>query len=656
MKKLAFLIGVLLLSAGLWQNAEPIADAIAAEQIVMVSLVQPIEIQKSIQTGAKFQELTSEAMKYGMSDVVLNGRVSYSPQADSTTRSTIVWDSISMQSGGLTLSEPLGSPLQSMVRTQQPEQTALNRIEPGTSLKARGDVQTLAEALGRLKAQMDEKTKPITEKNEKVEKTNVAPVVAATQDQPQQTTAATTPFNTTIEAGTVTTSEKCSDVFIDYDKMKAVKQYKPVYTKAGVKTGEGVCSPNYAEATAILAKDGDCTYAFDFANSTAIKMEQWYYMDGSTEALLGTCRNSKTLYPLTESRLGCSVQYDMANSKAFPQSKMVFTVGANVMNATSCRPVDANGIALQEENCNPMWEHDFVNNVSYLKTRKFYISDVDGSKVYANECSRSSTISFSHVTDPTGCGWIMDDTKMLAYQQGKTIIKTGAIAGDVVVQECHTIATVNYTYIGQEKIVVKKAPGTGTWTVPAGVRSLSFAAAAGGGNAPPACISGGGGHGSAGQSTTQLNYTVTPGAVFSYNVGISNVLTTLQYDNGTNQVQWNLATSSDPYPYPKDQWGYTPSNYCTQDQTGRDGTKIPLGYFDVVSDADQPKGTKGGDAPCGLPGGAGGIGMAAGGGGGGSNSGCYNSGGPGAPGLFWIEYSVPKYMRPDGTSYYAPQN
>lgn len=480
MKKLAIFAVVIVLCAGLWQYAQPIKDAIAAEQIVMVNLVQPIEIQKSVQTGAKFQELTQEAMKFGMGDVILNGHVTYAPQADSSTRSTIIWDSISMQSGGLTLSEPLGSALQSMVRTQQPEQAALNRIEPGTILKAKGDVQTLAEALGRLKQQMDEKTKPIVEKSEKVEKTNVAPVVAATQDNPQQTTTAGgTPFNTTIEAGTTTTTEKCADKFIDISKMKAFAQYKAVYTKAGVKTGEGVCTPNQSEFSDIQAKNGNCTYAFDLANSTATKQEQWYYMDGSTEVLVGTCRDSSTKSSLTESRTGCPVTTDLVNKKVFPQSKLVFKIGTYEDNATECRAVTgATGIPINEEACEPMFEHDFTNHVSYLLTRLYYTSDVDGSKVYISSCGRSSTVSFLHVEDTTSCGWDLDDNLKVGYQKAKTIIKTGTLAGDVVIMDCKRIATIPYADIGivskTEKFTTKGSILSGSYTFPTGLSSASI--------------------------------------------------------------------------------------------------------------------------------------------------------------------------------------
>lgn len=631
--------------------------ATAAEQIVLVTTVLPIEVQKSVQTGAKFQELTQAAMQYGMSDVVINGRVTFAPQEDNTVRSTVTWDSISMEAGGRKLSEPLSTPLESKVRTPQSKEPAQNRIETGTTMKAKGDIQTLAEALGRLKAQLDAKNKPEIQKNEKVERTAVTPVVASSQDSGSDSSSKMpdSSFNTVVEAGTVTTSAKCPERFIDYDKMKAVAMYRPVYTKSGVKTGEGICSPNYAEAIPIQKKDGDCTYKFDFTESKAIKGEQWYYVESNaTEVLVGSCRDSNSTFPLTESRTGCPVTTDLANMVVFPQSKVVFTEGSVEHNATECRAITgATGIPLQEEYCDPMYEHDFVNGVSYLRTRIYYLSDVDGSKIYVNECGRSSKISFPHVQDTTGCGWVMDDENMLAKQQGKTIIKTGAVAGDVVVEECHTVATLNYTFVGSITSNAKFTENA-TFTFPANATNFSALLVGPGqqGNYSygsqsytDTCIVSAGNGGKAGEYKVASLQNPSKGEIVTISF-VPNKENSVQFRGVTNRAlvgtggAGTATAYGDPNLMCENQWGKAKT------EPGQSGY-TSLGRFGLNDSSDLPYAS-----PTLYGFGFGGTGHCQGGG-----TCPYGIGSVKFPdpGVVILEYQTSKYMRPDGTTFVPGQ-
>lgn len=647
-------------------------SAKATEQkTVLLNLTQPIEANKSSSATAKFTELTQEAMKYGMAEATINGQVEYSMQPDKTIRSNIKWSSISIENGGKKVTEGLESSLSSMFRV--PESSP--RAEPGTKLKAVGDVEALATALGKLKAQLDAQNVVVQKENtsSKTQSQAVAPTVQA-QDQGNQgkyLSDAGNPFNTVVEAGTVTTYTACDARFVDTASMKAVKQYMPVYTKAGVQTGEGVCTANYSEFAPILSKDGDCTYRFDFNNSTAIKQQQLYYMEGTTEVLVGTCQDSNVIYPLYESRTGCSVVTDLANKKVFPQSKLAFKVGALEQNATMCRAVSGTtGIPILEEACDPMWEHDFTNHVSYLVTKLYYLSDVDGSKIYVNTCGRSSTVSFPHVTDVSNCTqWLNDDAHMLAYQQGKTIIRTGTLAGDVVVQDCHTIATLNYTYIGTQKMIGTYGPGTASFTVPGGVTSAHWLLSAGGNGTPQACLGAFSymAPGKTGQAKVQYDFPVAPGGTFTFTVGSYNQASTMTYtETGKANQTWNMAKSTDP------DWvlgtfncsgrGNGTPGICTTcpagvgtmaETKGLDGL-IVTGYFGLNSAADNPHGGTSGPSMYN----AGGASMPGGIGFGASGAGPYQgqwdgscAGGVGTLGAFLLEYNVQKYMRPDATTY-----
>lgn len=639
---LAMLMGMSLLSPPTAQTAE--------QKAVMLNLTQPIEANKTSTASARFAELTQEAMKYGMADASISGQVEYSMQPDRTIRSSIRWTAVSIENGGKKVTEGLESSLSSKFRV--PESSP--RAEPGTKLKAVGDVEALATALGKLKAQLDAQN-VVVQKEEKSTKTQsqaVSPTVSA-QDQSNQgkyLSDVGSPFNTVVEAGTTTTYSVCDTFFVDIASKKAVKQYKPVYTKGGVQTGEGVCAPNYAEFVPITSKAGKCTYRYDFQNATAVQQEQLFYMNGSTEVLVGDCRDASVTYPLFESRTGCSVTMDLANKKAFPTSKLAFDVGSVQMNATECRSVSGTtGIDLVEEACDPMWEHDFINNVSYLVTRLYYTDDKTGEKIYASTCGRSSTVSFPHVQDTTNCTWIMDDEKQLAYQQGKSIIKTGTLAGDVVVRECHTIATVNYTYIGTET-TNKKFTANATFTFPANATNFSALVVGPGqqGNysygsqtAPDVCIVTAGNGGKAGEYKVASLQNPSKGEVVTISF-VPNKENTIQFRGVTNRAlvgtggAGTATAYGDPNLMCENQWGKAKT------EPGQSGYTA-LGRFGLNDSSDLPFAS-----PTLYGFGFGGTGHCQGGG-----TCPYGIGSVKFPdpGVVILEYSTSKYMRPDGTLY-----
>lgn len=624
---------------------------VAAEQsVVMLNLTQPIEAKKSSTATAKFAELTQDAMKYGMADAYISGQVEYSMQPDKTIRSNIKWTAISIENAGKKVTEGLDQTLASAFRV--PESSP--RAEPGTKLKAVGDVDALAVSLGKLKAQLDAQGAPVQKETNttKNQTQAVSPTVQAQDsNQDKYLADAGNPFNTVVEAGTQTSYVACDDYFVDIASMKAVKQYKPVYTKNGTQTGEGVCAPNYSEFLPIQSQDGTCTYRFDFGNNTAAKQQQLYYLNGSTEVPVGGCRDSDVTYPLYESRTGCSVTMDLANAKAFPTSKLAFKVGSVEMNATECRAVaGTTGIALQEEACDPMWENDFVNNVSYLVTRIYYIDDQTGNKVYASQCGRSATVSFPHVIDTTGCGWIMDDEHLLAYQQGKTIIKTGSLAGDVVVRDCHTTATVNYSYLGSQTNATR-FDTSGSFTIPAGVSSAAVLLVSSGGSTRLGSPNNGGlagassivelGNSVAGKTATftieqPVGSEAEQGAAWP---SVPARTTTVVLDGTTYNVSTPL--------------GFDTGTQNCAEHTGY----FSAGRFGINGSADYPiyYGTKGFGA--GAPSGCTSFpwitakGMF---------ENCWMVNGTtiyvkGLPGVVIFEYTTPKYMRPDGTEF-SPAN
>lgn len=664
-KSAFFLCGLLLM---LCVKAEAIPDTNTTEKIVLVSLVAPIEVQKSLQTGAKFEELTQEAMKYGLNDVVINGRVTYAPQEDSTVRSTVSWDSISIESSGKKFTEGLETPLESKVRTQQQDKNTV-KIDPGTILKAKGNVQTLAEALARLKKQVEDKAIP-EKHEEKAEKTAISPVSnPSSQDQGTNNSNTGTPgttFSTYVESGTVTTNEKCPERFLDLDKLKAVAQYKPIYTKAGVKTGEGVCIPNYSEALPIQKKDGSCTYRFDFTNSKAIKQEQWYYNEANgTEVLVGSCRDSETSYALYESRTGCPVVTDVANGKVFPQSKVVFKIGELEQNATECRAVaGTTGIPLSEETCDPMFENDFTNHVSYLRTKTYYVSDTDNSRVYVNSCSRSSLASFPHMNDTATCGWEMDDAKLVGYQKATTFIDTGARAGIVTIKDCQVLSTVSYSFLGQDT-VNKSFRDNATFQFPAGAQELTALMVGAGAHGNYGCMSGTSGNNRsswAGGGGVAGKYKVVslekPSAedivkiVFDQATSNSLAYKGTSYTVDAGQGQLPGGSTSGTFVNDGDAGGAKASA-----TPGQSGYTI-LGRFGINSTSDYPIGS---EKTYGY--GFGGFGWYTFSGYGlyGTTVGCQPQFGLGSvvypdKGVIVFEYKVPKYMRPDGTTYIPTKN
>ncbi|MBI5549218.1 MAG: hypothetical protein HY901_35485 [Deltaproteobacteria bacterium] len=322
---------------------------------------------------------------------------------------------------------------------------------------------------------------------------------------------------------------------------------------------------------------------------------------------------------------------------------------------------------LQEETCEPMFENDFANHVSYLLTRLYYISE-DGSRVYASPCARS-TASYAHETDTAGCEWVMDDAVMLGYQQGKTIIRTGAVAGNVIIRECSTIATLNYTFLGTTKEVGVYGPGSGSFTVPGGVTSMDWLLSAGGGGTPQACLGANTymAPGKTGQAQVQYDFPVAAGGAFTFTVGSYGEASTMTYSEAGKPDQvWNMARPADPI------WvlgtfncpgrGTNTPGICTvcpayvgskAETKGLDGL-IVTGHFGLNQPSDNPQGGTSGPSMyhAGGPSMPGGVGFGASGAGpfqGSEPGSC--AGAVGTQGAFLIEFNLQVYTRPDGTQF-----
>lgn len=464
--------------------------------------------------------------------------------------------------------------------------------------------------------------------------------------------------------------EKCND-FIDEANKRVDKMRITILEDVDGKEYYRTLCEKYDEEP-ILSKDGECTFRFDIENKKAVKMEQWYYNnDEGEEVLIGACRDSESIYDLVEMNGVCPNIEDIANGRVFPQTRLGFLYGSEQIFATECQPADGVEYEVLEEQCSDpetgelLFTHDFVNNVSYPMVRKYYtLPDSPDVKIFLNECTKSSTVSYAHKFETSACGWIMDDENLQAQQLSTAYIETPS--GNVTIQECAArTAPVPYAYLGlvqTDHVLTYDYPGqywvtnpayqgavdprgevqTVEYVVPAGVEKIDITLIGGGaagshGTAYTDC-SGFGGGGRAGELRTHNRLTVTPGETITAEIGKPGLLmspTLYDYYNtdGTRTVvTGSFGTLVAAYAGGQSANGYAGGNGIGQEIVARDSSRL-----NMCSEATAGKG------------------YGAGGGGEPKHQGTIptNAGGEGAA---IITLRMMDYLRPDGTHFQVVYN
>lgn len=473
--------------------------SIAAELVTQAKTIAPMMIPAGKDSKAMFQGLKAEALQMGLGEVVLNGLVEYQPQADATTRVNIRWHAIGMTNSAATQS--LSSPLTSQFRTSD------KSVPPGTVINVRGDLDLLAEDFLKLKARLAKESPKDTVKqvnnNNTTDTARGADALGGTgssgagssygnspyslnnndklktdmvttqwQDcQPRIDRTAATVYAQArrldiTESGKVMGTGSCEDhgttapvvrtydgpclPVVDIDNRKVYHQFTEAATLAEKVVPVSACTADFTKFDAVKTSLEGCGYRHDFTAGRSVLQEKLFYNDLTGKVVpVRDCGDSTTAYAQYSTKNTCPATIDNVNKQVFINVRTAFMDGNGAEQyASDCKPDGNASKPISEEFCTPKYEHDFVNHVSYYRTRAYYI-DATGNKIYVSECGRSATDSFPHIFETGSCGVRNDDAKLMTYWSKVTQINSPT-DGIVEIAPCQeTNSPTPYAFTGR---------------------------------------------------------------------------------------------------------------------------------------------------------------------------------------------------------------
>lgn len=481
-----------------------LALATAADMVTRVKIVSPLDVGKTASATGMFDDLSPDGLAAGLGEAQLYGSVKYQPAGDGKTRVTVDWHSIGVARMGSSATEPLKSPLRSQFVTDG------KRIEANTGIAGSGDLDGVLSSFSNLQSKLAGKGTPrqlVTSTNntqqvddKRVSANDLAPGgsrtgagnaltgaqplnsnnnqvktdmigsryedctpridLAGGMVYPQARKIEETATGRVMSVGSCgdygnpvpiekTYGGDCQPIY-DFTQMKVFEQYKQSATLNGKALQVSLCAPDYAKATAITESTTGCGVRNDFILGVAVQQSKLIYRDATAnkDVTVKECADSLTKYAHYQTEATCTPTLDQANGLVFINRRVAYkdNNGAEQY-ATECRP-DSSGLAVKEAYCDPKYEHDFVGNVSYYRTRSYYVNTA-GTPVYLSQCSRSALASFPHVKSQSGCGGRNADDELKTYWSFKTLITTPD-DGTLEVAPCTESASATaYAYAGE---------------------------------------------------------------------------------------------------------------------------------------------------------------------------------------------------------------
>ncbi|MBW1615592.1 MAG: hypothetical protein JRJ49_03465 [Deltaproteobacteria bacterium] len=457
-KIIIFLILLIFINIFNLNAAEPV------KKILKIQTILPFEIEKTASAESKFVGLTDEAINLNLNKIILTGKISYEKINDKKTRTKINWNGISLRQGTQDKTRSLTLPLFSQFSTSD------KRVEP-IELSASGDFESLLRDVAELLKQ-DETPKHLVEKTteqvqDNTSNNDLSPDYSGSGGSSSASGGDT---DSDFSANLISTSWEPCDPLIDFEKRLVYLQAKKIETGSSGTREEGFCE-DYGGTIPIEATFEGCGFRHDFSSDVSIKKEKLFYRDVENIIYLTECQDSKLKYPQYETKAGCSPSINSAQGIVIPQSRIAYKIGNMEYYASDCRASETDQYEIRENFCDDKFEHDFINNVSYYKTYDYYV-DGFGKVNKINECSRSSSASFSHIFETAECGVTNNDELMQTQFRSLRQIETPD--GVINISECQDQSSpVAYVpFDTTEKTKEYTTPGKYSFTVPAGINKI----------------------------------------------------------------------------------------------------------------------------------------------------------------------------------------
>ena len=213
-------------------------------------------------------------------------------------------------------------------------------------------------------------------------------------------------------------------------------QYKEVADLDGLILTVSGCTIDTTKSTPLESTFEGCGVRHDFVNGVSVQLEQLFYRDDTNKIInVGDCQDSEFTYQQYKTTQTCTDQVDSANGFVIPYQRIAYNLNdGTVQYASECQAQSTTGIPIQEEVCDPKYEHDFINSVSYVRTQSFYM-DQSNQKVILSACQRSTSNSFTHKFDDATCAITNDDVNLMTHWNAKRFIATPD-DGNVIISDC----------------------------------------------------------------------------------------------------------------------------------------------------------------------------------------------------------------------------
>ncbi|SEP43182.1 hypothetical protein [Nitrosovibrio sp. Nv6] len=476
----------------------------AADDLVMrVKLTQPLVTGNSADAQSAPEGLTGAGISIGLGEATLHGSVSHEQLPDTSTRETINWHSVSMPAGTTRASEQLTAPLVSQFAVTD------ERVEPGTVLNVRGNLDYLAEAIERLKskAQAGANPKHLVSNTDKETLNqmqgagslspgsggrtmggNNMPLPLSTNNSKIATNLITSAWEACApridkgdwkvyeqfkkvekaQDGATVSSGACIDqgavvdivkdyascpVVADQHTLKAHQQYKTFTTLNGQKLDVADCKVDAEAFYPIESTAVGCGVRHDFVAKKSIQQKKLFYKDSlSATVPVADCQDSELAYAQYTTANTCTPTFDAGQNIMIGSSRVTYKDAAGTEQyAAECRP-DETTFPVMEAYCDPKYDHDFGAGQSYYYTRSYY-TNPEGKPVYLTACARSTKTSFPHVYQSASCGVVNDDAKLMTTWKSKTQITTPD-DGMMEIAPCQQRGSPTpYAYTGEDRKV-----------------------------------------------------------------------------------------------------------------------------------------------------------------------------------------------------------
>lgn len=476
-----------------------------SESYAKIKLIAPLKISKTKDAKGLFEGLSPEAVKLGLGDAIINGHTQYSSIGKGKNRVTITWHSMTKQQGAVTASEKIEPALISRVVAKG------DTIDPNTALTVKGDLRKVLDAYKQLAKSIDEKSKrtnvaaaqATAEKkgrSDAARSGDLSPVssggstggAAATPPAGGSSTEPNVEVTVTefidceprideaggfvyaqrkkivrTEGGEILEETACQDdglgvpitavyggecnPLIDLENRKVYEQFTKVAVLSNRTITVAGCQADFDKFAAIASDMDACRIRHDFVNGKSIQQERLYYLVNAERFDITQCQDSNVTYAhyLTENT--CAPVVDEVNQIAFIQRRVAYNLNnGQVEYASDCKPITTEGTPIIEAVCADKYEHDYAAGQTYLRTYTYYVRP-EGDHVKVADCSRSTTVSFTHKHDTAGCGTHNDDVNLKSFWQANTYIETPD-EGVIELAPCADPFgnTIPYAYIARE--------------------------------------------------------------------------------------------------------------------------------------------------------------------------------------------------------------